>query len=254
MVNINNESSENNNELTENLENTIQNETSEKLLSTIAENVWWYYQENKQSLKWKSLEEIFFAYVENDKEIIEQVRLQSWKELTFDDIKHLYLKTHYTLEESLTKNIFKNFKQKNAIKSVIKTFQIKLKNKGFDINFDNFLQNEIKSDKDIDEIFKNIRNYLHNKLKNLSAKEKNEIKNTKITNEDIVKQLINDGIIKDASYLEKNIGELKEQADEEMENILNIQSTLLNANIINNINEIEKWFDNLKQDLDKINW
>jgi len=74
----------------------------------------------------------------------------------------------------------------------------------------------------------------------LSEEEKNEIKNTKIINEDIVKQLINDGIIKNASYLEKNIEELKNQTDEEMKNILNIQNTLLNANIINNINEVEK--------------
>ena len=254
MTNTNNESNENNNESTENWENTIQNETAEELLSTIAENIFGYYQNNKETLKWKSLEEIFFAYVENDKQIIEQVESKLWKELSFDDIKHLYLQAHYTLEESLTKDIFKHFNQKNAVKSVIKVFQKEINNKWFDIHFDDFLENNITSDEDIDELFKNIRNYLHNKLKNLSEKEKNEIKNIKITNEDIVNQLIDDSIIKNASYLEKNIEELKSQTDEEMQDILNIQNILLNANIINNINEIEKWFDEFKQDLDKITW
>lgn len=244
----------------ENIENTenekdkndIEEETSQELLNTIAEDMFLYYEKHKTSLKWKSLEDIFFSYVENDKKIIKQVETKLWKELSFDDIKNLYLKTHYTLEEGLTKDIFKTFKEKNAIKSVIKTFQEKINSVWYNIDFNEFLDQDLSSDKDVDEFFTQIKNKLHNQFKNTPEEDVNKIKNIKITNEEIIEQLKKDGIIKNESYLKSSINELRKSQEKEIENILNIQTTLLNANIINNIYDIEKKFNQISQDIDKI--
>ncbi len=228
--------------------------TSQELLSTIAENMVWYYEKNKQLLKWKSLEDIFFSYIENDKKIIEQVELKLWKEISFEDIKNLYLNTHYTLEETLTKDIFKEFENKNAIKSIIKTFQEKINMEWLNINFSKLLAKKLSSNEDIDELFRNIKDEIHSELKKIPKEDADKIKNIKITNEEIIEQLIKDGIIKNSRYLKSSINELRESQEKEIKNILNIQTTLLNANIINNIYEVEKKFDLINKDINRITY
>jgi len=255
---INNQNSENKDKSTENQENTIKNKTAEEILINIANNVFEYYKENKENFKWKSFEEIFLMYSENNKNMIEQINLFIWKEISFEDIKKLYLKVNYTLEETLTKDIFKHFKQKKAIKSIIKIFQKKINEQWFNLNFEQFLGENIENNSDIDAFFNKIRNYLQKQLQNLPEEQKEKIKNIKTTNDEIINMLISDGIIKNSNYLSTTIEELKnitdERIKEDIENILNIESTLLNANIINNIYDIEKWFSKFQEDLLRIEW
>ena len=219
------------------------NKTQEELFATVAEWVNKYYQDNKESLKNMSLQDIFLSYIssQDKNEIIEQIKQRLGREITFDDIKNLYLQSNYTLEQSLTKDIFKTFKRKNAVKSIINSFDKKIKEKMLELwiseNFDlkQFLPVNITTYEQINNIFDNIRKYFTEFLSKLNTVQKLELKKVRITNEEILNQLIYDWVItkQEATYLKLDISTLSDEVKQEMDEVLDIQNTLFNANIVN---------------------
>ena len=238
------------------------NKTQEELFSTIAEWVKEYYEKNKDSLWNMSLQDIFLSYIssQDKKEIIEQIKQRLWRDITFDDIKNLYLQSNYTLEQSLTKDVFKTFKRKNAIKSVINSFDKKIKDKLVKFwiteNFDlkQFLPENISNYGQINSVFENIRKYFINFLSKVSKEQKLELKNIKITNEEILNQLIIDKVLtqQESKYLKKEIDDESKFTQEQIDEVFDIQNTLFNANIVNTAELISEKVSLAEQDFLKI--
>ena len=233
--------------------------TQEQLFETISEWIQEFYEQNKERFTSLTAQDVFLSYIQENKEneFINKLQNLLWRELSFDDIKYLYLKSNYTLEQSITKDIFKKFKRKNVVKSIITKFDEKyndlLSSLWYSFDIKQFLPEIINSSEDIDNIFENIKDYLHNFYKNLSKEEKEKLKNIKITNEEILNQLIIDWILteEESKILKKEIWDISSFSNNQLEEVYNIQSVLLNSNIVNSFETINSWFEQMNLDLEK---
>ena len=257
-------------ELLENPENELTEKelnfkrTKEDLFIILAKKFQEFYKTSK--MNFSSAQEAFYEFLKREwsdekTKVIEELEWQLWRSITFSDIKDFYLKSSYTIEWELNKKIFKDFKRKNAVKSVIKRFETKInkkiENAGIwdsaiilKVNFSQFLSKDIETDEQIDEIYEKVRqeyleklqkiknasknNRIDNELKNKYSKLLEELKNTKITNEEVIEQLEQDGILsyKEVNFL-KDSKEVSDLTDQQMAEVYNIFSTLFNSSIVN---------------------
>jgi len=247
-----------------NTDHSLKWTSQEELFDIISEEFDKYVEnlkDNKDFFKWKSYQDIFLTFLkteENYQKILEVLKEKLWHELTFEDIKYFYLKCWYTLQENITKKIFKQCKEEYIIVSVVKKFNEKIKNKLEELNEQNkyidivdCLPTKIEERSVIDQIFECVRWKFEQIISNLPENKKEQLENIKITNEEIINQIFQDKIINEEEYkfLKWDITQISQKSKEK---VLNIQSTLLNSNIVNTYYDFEKIFDQINIDFEKM--
>ena len=231
--------------------------TKTELIETLAEDFLEYVKNNPESCKWKSLTNIFLEYLqEADKEkkdILQLLERKFWRKITFDDIKYFYLRSWYTLFELASREIFKKLKRKEIVKAILEKFLQKFEKNGLDISdVKQVLENlDIKTEQDIENAFKTVSDLIFDKIKWLPEEDKKKFLNLKVRNDEIISYLKKKWLLTDEEYkfLKWEIDDISETAKNE---VLNLQSVLLNANIINEVEKINDELDNLQMEIDKI--
>jgi len=236
------------------IENPYVNETESKLLEIFTKEFYEYYLKNKDNFKNSSLWEIFYSFINSLSEDSEQKNILNilekglnWRQVTINDIKNFYVKWSYTLEWAITKDIFKKFKRKKAVLSVVKTFENKINNlisKYVDnniISFEEVYGKEIETEDDIDSVFAIVKNKFFELISSIKTNRKynpkikslvDKLRKIKVTNEEIVNQMEKDGIV-----------------TEDEKKALMFDTGTWNNNDLNN-NDLMDWFDdNVKKEL-----
>lgn len=240
--------------------------TKDELMVAFAENFYNFLWDNIDNLKYKTLPQIFLDFLkETDdewKEILEILKQKLWREITFNDIKYLYLKTWYTLFEISTRQIFEKFKQKEITKFILKKFIENISNFLIEKWEKTDLSDIISFIDSYDislwiyNLFNNVSWRLKDKISNLPKNLQEELKNIKVTNEEIIEYLNKVSFITDEelNYLKWDIEYLNNSVKENIDinKLINIQSTLFNANLINTLDEINNNFTKMNLDLRRI--
>ena len=231
--------------------------TKDQLMETLAEDFLEYVKSNVEKCKWQSLVNIFLEYLEQadkeKKDILSVLEKKLWRKITFDDIKYFYLKTGYTLFEEATRKIFKKLKRKEVAKAILEKFLDKFEKQGLDISEVRDLLNsrEIKTEEDLEKLFRAVADSIFDKIKTLPAEEKQKFLNLKVRNDEIISFLKKKWLLTDEEYKFLK-GEITELSDTIKSELLNLESVLLNANVLNEVEHINDEFDKLNIQIDKI--
>jgi len=248
-------------QLTDKDKELLENKAENKLLGVLADEFVKYCEDNKQNI---SPEEMFLQFLKQkgstDKQkILEVLERKMWRRLTFSDIKNLYLKSGYTIEKAIYKDIFKDFKRKDAVKSVVKKLEEKVntlltEGKFRTIDFSQYLPEKIKNDKDIDKLFDAIHYDFSELIKKLKTAIWNpqitperrqelehlieKLKNTVVTNEELLNQMEQDKVINsnERKFLEgdSSVTSLTDKQKTELNSIFN---TLFNWSLITTLSD-----------------
>ena len=269
-VNPDTESNENVQENTEELNSSNKYEesqlkTSEELLTYMAEDFSKFVNKNIDRFVWKSISDIFFEFLltldSKQTNILQLLEERLGRPITFDDIKHLYLSSGYTLFEDITEKIFKKLKNLEIVKNILNQFISKItqysKDHNIKLNIDSQKIEEImKNSKSQEDLFRGVRAVLLAAIKELPPEEQEKIKNLKLYNYEIIEDLFKNKLItpEEYEYLKWDITKITEDVKNKINlaKLLSLQSVLLNSNFLSSLDKINTAFNKFKTDLEEI--
>lgn len=235
---------------------------NEELFNILAKELLDHYQKNSESLRWWTLEDIFYHYLEENKDFIDQInaRLGPWDELNFDKIKDLYVRWNHTLEQALTRDMLKRLERKDIARSYIWIFEEKVNDILLNppvsltagVDFSRFMVNPITKDSEIDKLFRNVNDELFNKTNSLGNDVKENIKKILITNQELLDKMGTEGVItsdeKDA--IENN--DFDSFSDDLKYELKNIVETMFVSSAVNILEDVSNTILNIQIDMNQM--